>query len=214
MSAATTLKILASGAPVTSGVLGTCRLESGNTDAFGVEAVGDAFRRAPMADAATGIIVEAPGHLAIFSADQAVVADLFSDAIGRLWRIGQADPGTPEPAVGVAFDTDLRQVRASVFVDIADHPALASDAIDRIEAIGRDLIHATGADAPFRARAFAVRAFGDSNRGCVLFAVQALAANPMRTPSLSFAAARWDGGATQVVRDTTPPRAPLVRIVT
>lgn len=213
MSTLATLRALASGAAVATGVLGACRLESGNTDAFGIEAVGDAFRRAPMADVTSAVTVEAPGHLALFTESEAVVADLYGNAIGRLWRIGQPDPGTPEPAVGVAFDTDLRQTRADVFVEAGDHPALDPVAIDRIMTIGRYIIHAPGPVAPFRARAFAVRAFGDEDAGCVLFAVQALAANPTRTPSLSFAAARWDGGAMQVVRDTASPRTPLVRIV-
>lgn len=208
------LRTLASGAPVATGILGACRLESGNVDAFGTEAVSDAFRRAPLGDAATAVAIEADGHVAIFGESEAIVADLFGDAIGRLWRMGQNDSGTPEPAVGVAFDTDLRQARADVFVSATEHPALDPAALDRVVTLGRTLVHDTApAFATFRARAFAVRAFGDGERGCVLFAIHALAPNPARTPHLSFAAARWHGATTQIVRDPIAPHTEFVRIV-
>lgn len=214
MSALPTLRMLAAGLPVTAGILGACRLESGNVDAFGIEAVGDAFRRAPVSDAAVADAIEATGHLAIFGRNEAVIADLFGDAIGRLWRVGHGDPGTPEPSVSVAFDTDLRQARADVFVSATDHPALAPEGVARVMAIGRVLVDdRTPEFAAFRTRAFAVRAFGSGTRGCVLFAVHALAPNPARMPSLSFAAARWDGATTQVVRDLVRTRTEHVRIV-
>ena len=179
MSALATLRALAGGTPVAAGLLGDCRLESSKVDAFGVEAVGDSFRRAPMADAATAIAVEARGAVAIFGATEAIVADVFGDesgrAIGRLWRVGQAAPGMPEPAVGVAFDTDLRQARADVFIDPADHPGLRLAALDRVMALGRGLVDDNTPEfRVFRARAFAVRAFGDGDTGCALFAIHAL----------------------------------------
>ena len=214
MNALATLRVLAGGIPVAGGILSACRLESNNVDAFGTEAVLDAFRMAPMADAATAVAVEAKGHLAIFGESEAVVADLFGDNIGRLWRIGQAEPGTPEPAVAVAFDTDLRQARADAFVSAVENPALDPTALARVVALGRALVHDTTPDfATFRARTFAVRAFGNSDQGCVLFAIHALSPNPVRTPHLSFAAARWHGAETQIVRDAIRPRTEFVRIV-
>ena len=214
MSALATLRALAGGEAVASGLLGDCRLESGNVDAFGVEAVGDSFRRAPMADAATAMAVEARGALAIFGATEAIVADLFGKTIGRLWRVGQAAPGMPEPAVAVAFDTDLRQARADVFIDPADHPGLDASALDRLMALGRGLIDdSTPEFRTFRARAFVVRAFGGGDTGCALFAIHALAVNPVRTPHLTFAAVHWDGAATRIIRDRVRPRLEHVRIV-
>lgn len=207
------LRALVRGAPAATGILGDCRLESSGVDAFGIEAVSDNFRRAPMADAQTAMTVEATGTLAIFGVGEAVFADLFGNRIGRLWRVGQADPGTPEPAVAVAFDTDLRQARADVFIDAADHPALNRGGADRATALGRGLV---GDMAPefraFRARAFTVRAFGNGDAGCALFAIHALSPNPVRTPYLAFAAVRWDGVATQVVRDGVRLSARQIRI--
>jgi hypothetical protein len=215
VTALQTLRALASAAPSFTGILGACRLESGNVDAFGIEAVTDAFRSAPMADAETALAIEAPGHLAIFGEHEAIIADLYGDNIGRLWRMGQVDAGVPEPAVSVAFDTDLKQARADVFASAAEHPALSPDAIERVMTLGRTLVHDTSVEfATFRARAFALRAFGSQAHGCVLFAVHSLAPNPTRTPHLGFAAARWDGAATQIVRDLVSPRIEHVRIVT
>ena len=213
MSALQTLIALVGGASMPVGILGTCRLESGNVDAFGTEAVASAFRRAPITGAENYAVVAASGHLALFGENDAVVADLFGENIGRLWRIGQPEPGAPEPAVSVAFDTDLRQARADVFVAAAEHAALDPAAIGRIEGLGRALVDdASPEHAAFRARAFAVRAFGDAEQGCVLFAIHALAAPPIRTPSLTYAAARWNGETTQIVRDPVRSRAEHVRI--
>lgn len=214
MSALDTLKTLIGGATLRSGILGTCRLESGNVDAFGVEAVTGAFRRAPMIDADNCAVVAASGHLALFNESQAIVADLFGENVGRLWRIGQPEPGVPEPAVGVPFDPDLQQIRADVFVSASEHPALDPEALGRVSALGRALAEDTGSHGgAFRARAFALRAFGDAAQGCALFAIHALAGQPVRTPSLAFAAVRWDGESSQIVRDPLRIRAEHVRII-
>ena len=182
MSALENLQRLVIGVTVAEGVLGACRLESGNVDAFGIEAVNYAFRRAPMADTATGVVVPGQGHLALFNDSEAVVADLFGENVGRLWRIGQAEPGTPEPAVGVAFDPDLRQARGAVFVSAVEHPALDPAALGRIEAFGHELVDkAMPGHATFRSRAFVVRAFGSNEQGCVLFAIHALDADPLES---------------------------------
>lgn len=213
MNTLATLRTLAGGDPVAAGILGDCRLESGNVDAFGVEAVADSFRQAPMIDAVTAIAVEARGGLAIFGATEAIVADRFGDAVGRLWRVGHMAPGTPEPAVAVAFDTDLRQARAAVFIDAADHPGLDGAALERLMALGCALVYDRAPEfAAFRGRAFAVRAFGDVTRGAALFAIHALAVNPVRTPHLTFAAVHWDGAATRIIRDPIRPRVESIRI--
>lgn len=178
-------------------VLGACRLESGGVDVFGSEAVIDAFRRAPLAlDGA--VLVDSAQGAALFAGGEAVFADLYGAHIGRLWRVGQAGPGTPEPAVGVAFDPDLAQARAAVLFAASDHPGLAADAAARVAAAGRTIIDDP---AQFRARAFVVRAFGDARSGAALFAVHALAAQFVRTASLTMAAACWDGDAVRIVRD-------------
>ncbi len=195
---------------VATSVLPACRLESSGLEAFGAEAIADQFRRAPLKGTDPAFVIEEPGHIALFGDGEALVADLFDAQIGRLWRIGQASPGAAEPAVAVAFDTDLRQARASVFFSAGDHPALAGDGAVRVQAAGLEL--AGDEDANFRTRAFVVRAFGDGTGGCALFAVHALGANPVRTPSLNFAAVRWQGDTRHWVRDAFRPRELHVRI--
>ncbi|WP_185965066.1 hypothetical protein [Glacieibacterium frigidum] len=189
-------------------VLGACRLESGGVDAFGSEAVIDAFRRAPLSlDGAT--LIESARGAALLTESEAVFADLYGDQIGRLWRVGQADPGTPEPAVAVAFDPDLAQARASVLFAASDHPGLAPDGVPRVEAASRSIIDDP---AQFRARAFVVRAFGDAQSGAALYAVHGLAAGVVRTPSLIMAAACWKDEVFRIVRDPPATHVGRVRI--
>ena len=207
MSAADTLRALVHGDG--GAVLGACRLESGGADVFGGEAVGDAFRRARLARDDAEIVAATAG-IALFAAGEAVFADVYGPHIGRLWRVGQVDPGSGEPAVSVAFDPDLAQARAAVLFAASDHPELAGDAVEHVDAAGRAIIADAGF---FRARAFVVRAFGDARRGVALFAVHSLAAGPVRTPGLALAAALWDGDMVRIVRDPFPARADHVRIV-
>ncbi|QMW21885.1 hypothetical protein [Sandaracinobacteroides saxicola] len=206
MTAGDTLRALAAG--TAAPVLPACRLESGNTDHFGAEAIADAFRRAPLTDLA--VALEAPGHLALFGETQALFADLHGAHIARLWRIGQPDPGAGEPAVSVAFDTDLHQARADLFIAATDHPALDPAALPRLRSLALALL----AGSPgFRTRAFAVRAFGTAGQGAALLALHALAANPVRAPSLTMAALRWDGEDSQTLCDPLIPRDLRIRIV-
>ena len=213
MTTADTLRALAMGTPMDDSILPACRLESGNVDSFGAEAVGDALRRAPVAALDRAVTIAGPGHCALFTDTEALVADLWDGRIGRLWRIGQRDPWVAEPAVAVAFDPDLRQARADVFVSETDHPALDRGGLDKIASLGRALVHDTRSEyAAYRSRAFVIRAFGDASRGAGLFAIHALAANPVRTPSLTYAAVRWDVAVTQSLRDTIRPRDERVRL--
>lgn len=189
-------------------VLGACRLESGGVDVFGSEAIIDAFRRAPL-PLDDAVSVENARGVALFASGEAVFADLYDGYIGRLWRVGQADPGTLEPAVGVAFDPDLAQARATVLFAASDHPDLAADAAARVEAAGRTIIDDP---AQFRARACVVRAFGDATTGAALYAVHGLAAGVVRTPSLAMAAACWNDEGFRIVRDHPSAHVAHVRI--
>ena len=201
MSAAETLRKLIGGDRAAT-VLGACRLESGGVDAFGSEAVLDVFRRAPVGD---GAIVASLTSVALFP-------DLYGDHIGRLWRVGQPDPGNTKSAVGVAFDPDLAQARVAVAFAASDHPEPAADAAACLDAAGWTIIE-DPACYRARARAFVVRAFSDAHSGAALFAVHGLAAPPVRTPALTMAAARWDGDAVQIVQNAHTPRTVHVRIV-
>lgn len=203
----TVLQALVGGARDTP-VLGACRLESGGVDVFGSEAVIDAFRRKPL-PLDDAVLIESPNGAALFASGEAVFADLYNGHIGRLWRVGQVNPGTPEPAVGVAFDPDLAQARAAVLFAASDHPDLTADAGARVEAAGRSIIDDP---AQFRARAFVVRAFGDATTGAALYAVHGLAAGVVRTASLIMAAACWNDEDFRIVRDHPSAHVALVRI--
>ena len=211
MSGLLALRALAAGVPLADTILGACRLESGNVDAFGSEAVAAALHRAPLpqAEAATGI--DCATAAALMTSEEALFADVYDGRLGRLWRVGQASPGQPEPAVSVAFDTDLHQTRADVFVVAVDHPALSVDALEQVAAAGRELIRNPAFPA-FRIRVFAIRAFGDAAAGAALFACHALAGDPIRTPSLALAVACWHDGNVRIVQDQPEERDLRTRI--
>ena len=89
MSAIAALRALAAGRPLPDSILGACRLESGNIDAFGSEAIGDAFRRVPLAEVSLAEGAECATAALLLTHDEALFADIYDGRIGRLWRIGQ-----------------------------------------------------------------------------------------------------------------------------
>ncbi len=194
------MRRLATGRPLPDTILGACRLESGAVDAFGGEAIIHAFRCAPLRDAELASGLACPTATVLASADEAVFADVHSGRLGRLWRVGQNGVASGEPGVAVAFDTDLHQTRADVFLRAADHPALSGDAGERVRAAGLAILEAATSQS-FRARAFVIRAFGDVASGAALFAFQALGAEPVRLPSLTHAVAVWSGDNLRLVCD-------------
>jgi hypothetical protein len=196
----------------TDQVLGPTRLAVGGHELFGIEAVADAFRRDPLElgdDDTPPLFAESARQAAVLHGGQAMFADLYDGRIGRLWRVGAAPSSPPEPRVAVAFDPDLRQARGDLLFDPADHPGLDADAHGIVRAAALALLTAPA----WRARAFAIRAFGDAEAGAVLFAVHRLSADPMRVGGFVHAAAVWSEGERRVVADD-PALAPpaLVRI--
>lgn len=211
MSAVDALRALAIGRPLPDSILGACRLESGAVDAFGSEAIADAFRGSPLRDIELSTGLMCPSAAVLVTADEAVFADVYSGRVGRLWRIGQEDGGG-EPAVAVAFDTDLHQTRADVFLRAADFPALAAGGCDRVREAGLAILDAVRPSS-FRARVFAIRAFGNATSGAALFAIHALAAEPVRHPSLTHAVGVWSGAGLRLVQDRAVVRDLRTRLV-
>jgi len=196
---------------VPEALLHSCRLEVGGFDAFGIEAIGDAFRRDPVTlDSA--VIAESSMHFAAILGDQALFADLYGGNIGRLWRAGRAAPHPPEPFVAVPFDPDLRQARGDIEFLAGDHPQLDIDAEARVREVGRSILaHDPTA---WRSRAFAVRAFGTTDRGAALFSVYRMTADRIRTAGFGHAIALWDSDTVRIAVDTLPaPGDGRVRIV-
>ena len=189
-------------------LLGNCRLEWAGSEAYGVEAIGELFRGAPLS-LNDGRWIEASTSVAWVGTDTALIADLYDSRIGRLWRIGAGSVPDPEPAVAVAFDPDLRQERGNVLFRIEDHPELDACAASAIETAGAALLERSLAETIHRSRAFVVRAFGGEGGGIALFALHRLGGGAVRTAGFGHAVARIDGEGCHLVIDPMNP-APWV----
>ncbi len=209
MSARTALLALAAGQRPAGALLPPVRLHAGGAELFGEEAAVHAFRRAPIVFSDAAEVLEADGHVAIFEGENALFASTYGDLIARIWRLGPGEPGAVEPAIGVPFDTDLRQSRVDVAFRAEDHPALAADAAAAVVAIGANLAHGWAAgegEGAYRTRPFVLRAFSNGDRGAALFALFRLGPDAVRSAGFSFAAVRFrfDGSGVaehHVVRD-------------
>ncbi len=214
MSALDTLRMLAAGGRPESGLLHTLRLEAFGIEVYGEEAVlesfqGDAFE---LDDNAT--VVEAPGHIAIFDSDTALVADLHGTNIARLWRLGGGEHLDAERAISVVFDPDLAQARGDVFFATSDHPQLSVDAADRVRLAGRTIARADHLEDDhntYRTRAFVIRAFGSAVEGVALCAVYRLTGDPVRESGFAMAAAHWTSAGLHIVRDRAGEAAASIR---
>lgn len=191
-------------------LLHACRLEVGGFDAFGVEAIGDAFRRDPV-DLTDAVVAEDAMHLAAIVDGQALFADLYDGNIGRLWRAGAPAPMAPEPFVAVPFDPDLTQARGDVMVAASDHPGLAADALPRVHDAGRAILARD--PLAWRSRAFCIRAFGSMARGAALFVLYRMTSGRVRASGFGHAVAIWDGADVTLALDAVPlPGDARVRI--
>lgn len=214
MSALGTIRMLAAGERPVTGLLHTARLEAFGIEAYGEEAIVESFRgdTLDLSDAAK--VIEAPGHIALFDAEGAVIADTHGDTITRIWRLCAGLHLEGEPQVSVVFDPDLAQVRGDVFFAASDHPALTADAIDTVRLAGRAIARADDPEddaSAYRARAFAIRAFGTAAEGVALFAVYRLTGDPVRESGFAMAAARWTLDGLQIVRDRSGEAAAALR---
>ncbi len=197
MRAIETLRTLASGKRPALGLLHTARLDAFGIESYGEEAIVECFSRAPLILSDTITVVATSSQMAIFDGGTALIADLYGDIIARIWRLGDGAPSDGEAGVSVVFDPDLAQARGDVFLSSSDHPALAADAVARAAEMGRAIIR----DDSYRARAFAIRAFGTAAEGVALFAIYRLMGKPARTSGFAMAAVHWAADNVQFVRD-------------
>lgn len=189
MSALETITAIAAGRP-TERLLNNCRLAVGGYDAFGVEAIADAFRHDPLT-VEQGATVADERHFALVAEGQGLFADLYEGNIGRLWRVGRPAPHPPEPFIAVAFDPDLRQARGDLAFDASDHPGLADDAHGRVREAGLALLDRD--TSAWRSRAFCIRAFGTGTEGAALFAIYRMSGGVARINAFGFGMVRWCG---------------------
>ena len=204
MSLRERLEALARGDAAGGLLLNTCRVEWAGAEAYGEEAIAELFRNEPMAFGDGAVFVRTATGAALVDADQALVADLYGEHVGRLWRIGAGGAPEAEPAVAVAFDPDLRQHRGDVYVRREDHPELAPDDLDRITKAGQRLVAAIEGEPLHRARAFVVRAFS-ADGAAALYAVHRLSGGATRQAGFGYAVAAWAGDRAALLHDQRRP---------
>lgn len=182
-------------------LLHNTRLEGFGGEVFGEEAIRQQFagNRHELSDGADWL--ESAQQIALFDDRGAVFADRVGDRLTRMWRLGPArTPLAPEQRVDVPFDADLRQQRGDVFLRPEDHPELDEDAVPALIEAGTTLLD-DGELRPYRARAFAIRAFGRADDLAALFALHTLSGDETRASGFSYAAVRVRGARTFIVRD-------------
>lgn len=207
MNALEALKAIAAGERVADALLPPCRLEGMGVEAYGEEAIVHQFRQAPLGGWDDAQTVRSPGHAALFGDGAALVADLYGERILRIWRMSAGDPGEAEPAIGVAFDTDLFQSRRDIAMRAEDHPDFDARGLDAVAHIGRSIAHdwSAGGQPDWRTRPFLLRAFSQGDAGAALFAVHRLGPDTVRSAGFAFAAARF------AIRDEADATVHLVR---
>lgn len=196
------IEALAAGSIDLESLWGACRMESGDCEGFGVEAIADMLRRAPFPEQAPSF-----SHGALegrITDDQALLIERNGPVAVRIWRIGVQPSGQGEKGVMVPFDTDLAQAQRDVFADIAD-PGLCECAVSHARAILARL------DA-FRSRAFVLRAGGDAGDGVALYQLYTLSAGRTHRPMQARALARWQGDDVTLITDEPWPHGNLVRL--
>jgi hypothetical protein len=215
MSSLQAVRSVARGERPNGELLPPCRLEAFGAEFYGEEAIIQRFRQSPFPISDHASIVQVEGQLAVFEHDTALFADLCEGKVSRLWRLGPGPVAAAEPAIDVPFDADLSQTRGDVAMRAEDHPDISAQAYSCLEQIGRRLSREWSEEegpAPYRIRAFLIRAFTQDNVGAALFSLHQLGHSPVRTSGFSYAAAlfRVEGSeliSCRIVRDSAGAQA-------
>jgi hypothetical protein len=208
MSGLDNLRALGRGSrPASDGLLGNSRCTWGRSEIVGEEAILAEFAAHPF-DATGGLLsVETAQGAVLIGEGGALVADLYDGKVGRLWRVGGVAARPPEPALDVAFDPDLHQLRGQLLFRLEDHPDLDAGAVEPLLAAARGLVEEIQADGKLRVRAFALRAFGDAKGSAALLSLHTLGNEATRTASFSYAVIGLGPDGVLAVRDDLPARA-------
>lgn len=182
------LRALAQGRrPDNDGLLGSARFAWGQSELLGEEALIASFAARPFDLSNELRSIETPTSAALICEDRAIVADVYGGKIGRLWRIGGEPNEHPEPAVDVAFDTDLRQERGAVNFRVEDHADLHPAAAEKLLRAAADLVEQVRCAGKLRVRAFLVRAFGSTDSSAALISFFTLDNETTRSASFAYA---------------------------
>jgi hypothetical protein len=193
--------------PEDDGLLGNTRCAWGRDQLLSEESILAAFRSrpAPLGDAP--LCIETAMGVALIGRDGALVADLYDGRIGRMWRVDDLGDATPEPAIDVAFDPDMRQERGCLHFRAEDHPTLDADAVEPLLAAARDLIERRQADGALRVRGFVVRAFGGAGRCAALLSLHTLGNETSRSAGFGHAVVALGSDGPREVIEPRRPRA-------
>jgi hypothetical protein len=189
MSALAHLRAVARGErPVDDGLLGNARCSWGGADLLSEEAILASFAAHPLEFEDDVLCVETQQGAALIGHQGALVADVYQNRIGRLWRLAWETPDYREQSIDVAFDADMRQERGGLSFAPDDHPDLDPTAAQAIIAASRDLIkHVQEHDKLLRVRGFIVRAFGGPHASAALISLFTLDNQTHRSSAFSYA---------------------------
>lgn len=180
------LRAIAQGSrPDNDGLLGSARFAWGKSELLSEEAIIASFAAHPFDLSHELLSIITPTSAALIGENCALVADLYDSKIGRLWRVGEEIDEHLEPAVDVAFDTDLRQERGALNFCAEDHPDLHSAAAERLLSATTDLVEKVRHGGKLRVRAFFLRAFGSPDSSVALISLFTL--DNQTTRSAGFA---------------------------
>jgi hypothetical protein len=220
MSSLQLIRSVARGERPNGELLPPCRLEAFGAEFYGEEAIVQYFRLSPLQVSEHAAVVQGERHLAIFENDTALFADLFEGKISRLWRLGPGPVAAAEPALDVPFDADLNQARGDVAMRAEDYPDISPEVFPVLQKIGRDLSRDWSEEqgpAPYRTRAFLIRAFTQDDAGAALFSLYQVGHAPVRTTGFSYAAAlfRMEGkdlATCRIIEDLSGAQAVEARV--
>ena len=221
-----TISDLLAGRPsAAQALLGPCRTSAYGGEAFGGVMACEVFARQPSPLSPNVHLVATDAALAVFDVDaegreQAVFADLFDGRLGRLWRLGGgATDGAAEPALFMASDPVMTQVRSDTAFLGSDHPELDNDAVPALLELARLVahLHREGGAEVVEARAFVVRAFNADDRAAALFFVEQALGPDVRRRIRFWAAAAFRFSAAglthhRIVQDRVEAPAPRFRL--
>lgn len=165
-------------------ILPSCRLEWGGIEAYGEEAISEAFRASPLKGDVH--FVEC-AHACLLRVNEcALFADLYDNRVGRLWRVGKASSNKPEPRLSMPFDPDLQQERGSIQFRLADHPSLDPAHAEVVVQAARTLLDPGEEALLYRARGFIIRAFSSGDKCAALVALHQLGGGQVRSNRWSY----------------------------
>ena len=218
-------EVLAGQPKAAQALLGPCRTWAYGAEAFGGVMACELFARQPAPLSPDTHVVTAETAMAVFDVDaqgreQAVFADLYGGAIGRLWRLGDGVvDAAAEPALFMASDSVMTQVRTDLAFAASDHPNLNAAAIPALLDLTGRVAHADrdGGAPVVEARAFVIRAFSERERAAALFFVeQAAGADVRQRPRFLVGAAfRFSAAGLvhhRIVQDRVAPPPPRFRL--